>query len=536
MLRCLLGLAMLVVLNPVFAAYSIDKKMDEATARAFLVRFGFGANTKSLNSALKLTPQQYIALAIRGESRLPDDINNQIQLMPISQPLEPLWGLYGLGGSERAKGKDKDARLATQKAVNDYFDATIRARLLTMANSDNQGHESLLSFWLNHFSVYGPNDSDNKLLDWDYSNAIEKAMKEDSFEALLRASFYHPAMQTYLGNAQSTAPSSSFAVKAATRGVNLGINENLAREVMELHTMGVGSGYTQNDVQELARIITGAGVYNAHMQPLDISKAGATKNGLFLFDPRRHDFGSKKFLNQDFPAGQGLGEIDRVLHILASHPATAHHIALKLASKYLSDNPPKALVQAMTDAYMRSGGRISATLLPLISSPEFAASLASPTKFKEPVDYIISSARLACDGAVVGNGQALSKVARDMGQSPFMHTTPDGYGVLESDWLSPAAMAKRVRFANDIANVKIPLGLAPSAAEVVKPVGDMNSMVMDQPMGSAEINAGINCQPTVATFEQFISPLSTSTKSAEDGLEMKQKVALLLSSPEFMRR
>lgn len=524
---CLALLLAMFALKASASGLDVDRKMGEATARAMLDRFGYGADPASLAAAMRETPRQYLMRAIQGMSSLPPEIDAEIGALPIARPLDSVWAKYGPGGSERNVGHDVDARKALQKTERAYLISAVQARMLSLANSDNQGHEALLSFWLNHFSIYGPKGVD-KLLAWDYTRALERAMADDSFESLLRASFFHPAMQVYLDNSRSTAPDSMMARYAERRGKTLGVNENLAREVMELHTLGVGSGYTQQDVQELARIITGAGIYSPRMRQRALDRAGAIRNGLFLFDPRRHDFGEKTFLGRNFPAGQGLDEIDRALHMLAASPATARHISFQLAQRFLADDPPRDVVDAMARAYQRSGGRISATLIALLASPEFAASLDKPAKFKQPVDFIVSAARAACGGRPIGNGLLLAAAARDMGEAPYMHSTPDGYGARESDWLSPPAMAKRVRFAMGVAAGRIPLASA----------GPDDDRAVDASMKRRRPYwmKGVACVPDARTVAELVGPLSSATRSSERGLSGKQRIAFVLASPEFMRR
>lgn len=531
-LRCLLAAGLAAAACGARAdAPALDRPMDEATARAMLNRFGYGATPASLAAATGQTPRQYLMHALRDGSNLPPPVAAQIAAMPIAQPLDEVWARLGPGGSERSDRDDPQARKALQQEENRYAGAAIQARLLAMANADNQGHEALLSFWLNHFSIYAPKNVD-KLLAWDYARAIEQAMAADSFEALLRASFYHPAMQVYLDNAQSTAADSAMARMAAARGRTLGVNENLARELMELHTLGVDGGYTQRDVQELARIITGAGVYVPRMNPRNLQRAGAIRQGLFLFDPRRHDFGDKMFLGQRFGAGQGIDEIDRALHLMATSPATAHHIAAKLARRFLADGPPPALVDAMARAFVASGGRISATLWPLLGSREFAASLARPGKFKEPIDYALSMARAVCGDTPVGNGRFLAASLLDMGEAPFMHTTPDGYGAGESDWLSPAAMAKRVRLAMGAAAQRLPFAAA----------ADDDGAATPRRMGAMAENAvarllqGRACAVNDAAIARLTGPLSDQAARAAADLSVREQVALRLAGPDFMRR
>jgi uncharacterized protein (DUF1800 family) len=515
-------------LSATASGLDVDRTMDEATARSILGRFGYGADRASLASAMRETPREYLMRAMNGKSNLPPEISARIGASPIAEPIDQVWSAYGPGGANRQDDPGTEARKVLQQTERQYLAAAVQARMLTLANSDNQGHEALLSFWLNHFSIFGSKGF-GKLLAADYVKALDRAMAGDSFESLLRASFFHPAMQLYLDNAQSTAPDSVTARMAGQHGKSLGLNENLAREVMELHTMGVDAHYTQQDIQELARIITGAGVYSPRMRPEALARAGATRSGLFLFDPRRHDFRAKTFLGQVFPAGHGLEEIDRALHLLATSPATAHHIAFKLAQRFLVDTPPDKLVDAMARAYERSNGRILATLMPLVASPEFADSLARPAKFKEPLDYIVSAARAACSGQLIGNGQLLAAVARDMGETPYMHTTPDGYGMREPDWLSPPAMAKRTRFAMGLAAGRLPLANVPASN------GDPDEAAA--PPGRPGWANGTACTPDAAMIGTLVGPLSSATRSAGQTLTNdQQRVALYLASPEFMRR
>jgi uncharacterized protein (DUF1800 family) len=510
----------------VAAGFDLDRPMDEPTARAMLNRFGYGATPGSLSRAKTQTPRQYIMLAISDGSRLPATVSEQIQSLPIAEPLDKVWSRLGPGGSARDNMADEEAKKAVRQEENQFSSATIQARLLTMANADNQPHEALLSFWINHFSIFAPKNI-GKLLAWDYTHALEQAMRDDSFEALLQASFYHAAMQAYLDNNQSTATNSMMAERAAERGKQLGINENLARELLELHTLGVDAGYTLKDVQELARIITGCGIYSPRMPDRMLVRAGAIRHGLFLFDPRRHDFGEKTLLGQRFPAGQGIAEVDRALHLLATHHATAHRVALKLAQRFLADEPPPQLVEKMATAYRRTGGKISATLLPLLESSEFSVSLQQPTKFKEPLDYIISVSRAACGDTPINNRLTLAAAAMDMGEAPLMHSTPDGYATGEADWLSPAAMAKRLRLAMGIASERVPMAEGDSER-----IGRLKTLAEDKKW----LLRGTPCTVDMASVERMVGPLSAQTMESASRLQPAERAALLLASPEFMRR
>ena len=496
------------------ASPALDRPMDEGQARNMLSRFGYGPTPRTLSATTGLTPRQYLMRSIKDGSALPAPVDAQADKI-AGDPLESIWARYGPGGNAVPPAGNVEARTAMQDRIVNYGLAQIEARLLIMANSDNPGHEALLSFWLNHFSVF-VSKGRNRLLVGDYIHSLDEAIRADSFEALLRASFFHPAMQIYLDNEQSVSPDSRIGRHATSRGKRVGINENLARELLELHTLGVDGGYDQTDVQALARIITGADVPRADEPPAQLEKAGVVRRGYFQFDPRRHEFGAKRLLGVDFPPGEGLAEIDRALHLMATHPATAAHISTKLARRFLDDEPPAEVVAAMVAAFRSSGGRISTTLLALFDSPAFQASLQAPTKFKEPLDYVLSMARVVCEDQPITNSQALFKAVSEMGQLPMRRTTPDGYGMQEKDWLSPVAMTKRIRFARDVADGTVRFAGPAGAGEA------------DQPQAG--------CQADPERIEKMLGATRPMTRRSLIGLSAVEKSALLLASPEFMRR
>ena len=508
-----------------------DAPMGAATARAMLERFGYGATLVDIERIATLTPREYIERGIQEGSVLPGSTQQRIDALQISAPAQQLWEEWGPGGNQidMLAMDQRNAQLAFQKETQPLVREAIDLRLLKMANSDNQAHEILLSFWLNHFSIFVQKHFD-RLVAKTYVDELENAMREDSFEALLRASFYSPAMQMYLDNAQSTAPDSEAALAAARKGKQVGINENLAREMLELHTLGVDANYTQKDVQELARIITGAGVWSPKMRERALERAGAIREGLFLFDPRRHDFSAKQLLGQTYPAGHGADEIDRALHQLATHPATARHLSRKLALRFVSDDPSPALIGKMSKAWIDSNGRISVVLMTMLDSSEFRESLAARAKFKEPVDYILSVARAACQQQPIDNGGVLTILARDGGQAPFLHSTPDGYPPREGDWLSPAAMAKRVRLAMGVAAQRIPLRDGP-------PIDSVKISLKGG--GEPKLNLWGNATPCTVDgnqVEKVVGTLSETSLHALAGLQPVDRTASILASPEFMRR
>ena len=288
-------------------------------------------------------------------------------------------------------------------------------------------------FWLNHFSVH-QYKSNLRAMIGDYEESAIRSHALGRFRALLGAVARHPAMLRYLDNDQN----------AAGR-----INENYARELMELHTLGVDGGYTQRDVQELARILTGVGVsLNPGMPNLrPEQRPSYVRQGLFEFNPSRHDFGDKTLLGQPV-RGRGLAELDEALDRLARHPSTARYISRKLAAYWIMDDPAPALIERGAQAFLKSDGDIAQTLRALLTAPEFSR----PTrrKFKDPMRYVISAVRLAYDDKVILNTGPIQGWLNRMGEPLYGRATPDGYPLNEADWASPGQMATRFEIARAI--------------------------------------------------------------------------------------
>jgi uncharacterized protein (DUF1800 family) len=338
----------------------------------------------------------------------------------------------------RESGQDvKQARQPYRQMLVKLAQEARTRSLLRDLYSRDQLKERLDWFWLNHFNVYARKGEIAGFVGDFEEHAIRPHLL-GKFRDLLAATVFHPAMLQYLDNQQNAAGK---------------INENYAREIMELHTMGVGSGYTQKDVQELARILTGVGI-NLSGQPRPFARrmrvdyrTNIGHGGLFEFIPRRHDYGDKLFLGHTI-RGSGLKEVEQAIDILARQPATARHISTELAQYFCCDEPPKPLVDAMAATFLTSDGDIAAVLRTLFDSPEFAASLGH--KFKDPMQWTISALRASFGDRPVANPMPVFQMLMRLGEPLYGHEAPDGYPMTEAAWSGPGQMQTRFEIARQI--------------------------------------------------------------------------------------
>jgi uncharacterized protein (DUF1800 family) len=331
-------------------------------------------------------------------------------------------------------------------------------RLTRDIYSNAQLEEVMTDFWLNHFNVYLRKNEQMPYYLVSYARDVIRPHAMGKFEDLLEAVAHSPAMMIYLDNAQSVGPDSLAADRAkmvnerrpnAKRQAPEGLNENYARELMELHTVGVNGGYTQADVTQVARVLTGWTV--------DRPQFG----GEFQFNENRHEPGTKKVMGAKIKEN-GEMEGRELLHMLATRPATAEFISRKLAIRFVSDEPPQALVDRMAKAYMASGGDIPTVLKTLFHSPEFWAANDDSAKVKTPLEYVVSAVRAS--NANVTNFEPLVNALKQMGMPLYGCVPPVGYKWDEADWVSTGALVDRMNFALSLAANKLPgitVGWAP---------------------------------------------------------------------------
>ena len=473
-----------------------------------LNRITWGATPTDAAEMQKLGARRWLERQLHpaAQDRLPGQVQAVVDALPASR--QPLTELLLHTRQMRQAFKqipdtDTERKQADQKAYKQYLsdrqhDAVVRT-LLRDIYSPDQLKEQLTWFWFNHFNVFS-RKYDIRAMLADFEDTI-RAHSLGRFRDLLEATLRHPAMLEFLDNDGNAVGK---------------INENYAREIMELHTMGVGSGYTQKDVQELARILTGAGVEVEGADPAlrpELQRL-YLRQGDFVFNPKRHDFGDKVFLGHAIK-GSGFGEVEQALDILARQPATARHVSRQLAEFFVGDDPPAALVARMAQTFQRTDGDIAEVLRTLFDSKEFDASLG--TQFKDPVHYVVSAMRLAYGDQTIININPMYRWLIQLAEAPYDHETPDGYPMNAAAWNGPGQLAMRFDIAREIAAGAPAFFVPPSRNAEGPPVhpeiqATVQKASLDRPLAA----------PTRAVLDKAASPQEWN--------------ALFLSSPEFMRR
>ena len=449
-------------------------------------------------------------------------------------------------------GADKrDARTPEQmqamQAQRQVFTDLSQQKILRAVYSDRQLNEVLVDFWFNHFNVFaGKGLTRNYLTEYE-RDAIRPHVL-GKFRDLLEATAKSPAMLFYLDNWQSAAPEGARTAAAPTTRNPMnprrpiappknperhnpqnnteqhrlmverqrtiadlppnaqnkrprGLNENYARELMELHTLGVDGGYTQKDVQEVARALTGWTIANPR------------QGGGFVFEPRMHDDGEKIVLGHKIKAGGGQHDGEEVLDILASHPSTAHFIATKLVRRFVADEPPAALVDRAAERFRETKGDIREVVRTIVTSPEFFAPEAYRAKVKTPFEFVASALRATSADSV--NAMPFVQTLRELGMPPYQCQPPTGYSDRAEAWVNTGALLNRMNFAVALTEGRTRGVRAPTIARDGA-VDGVRDEIVDQ------VLAGDLSSSTRATVAKASRPA--------------QAVALLLGSPEFQRR
>ncbi|SCK50200.1 Uncharacterized conserved protein, DUF1800 family [Variovorax sp. HW608] len=482
---------------------------DETTQLRWLERVTWGADAGSTQDLKRLGLPEWLREQLHPRpAALPPAAQAQIDAMTISRtPVETI--VMELRAQRRAMNEvadeeqKKEARKTLQQDLTRLTREAQQRFVLRALYSPNQLEEQMTWFWTNHFNV-NARKANLRALVGDYEESAVRPHALGRFRDLLGATLHHPAMLLYLDNAQN----------AADR-----VNENYARELMELHTLGVGGGYSQADVQELARVLTGVGirVRGADAAPPRLPpelRGDYVQQGLFEFNPNRHDYGPKTLVGQAMTQ-RGLAEVDEALDRLARAPATARFISRKLAVYFVADDPPPALVGRMAETFRQSDGDIAATLQTMFESREFAASLGR--KFRDPVHYVIASVRLADDGRIVSNLNPMLQWMYRMGEPLYGHETPDGYPMTEDAWASAGQMTTRF--------------------EIARAIGANGGVLLRRDDGVAGERPAPPALAESPVVRQSLSSMSVETREAlAEARSPQDWNTFLLASPERMHR
>lgn len=427
-------------------------------------------------------------------------------------------------------------------------------RLTRDIYSNAQLDEVMTDFWLNHFNIYLRKNEQMPYYLVSYERDVVRPHALGKFEDLLEAVAHSPAMMIYLDNAESVGPDSLAAERAkmaawrrpgSKRQDPPGINENYARELMELHTLGVNGGYTQADVIQVARVLTGWTVDRPQL------------GGDFQFNPNRHEPGTKNVMGTKIKEN-GEMEGRELLHLLATRPATAHFISRELAIRFVSDDPPQALVDRMAKTYLSTGGDIPSVLKTLFHSPEFWAASDYRAKVKTPIEFVVSAMRAS--NANIENFMPLVNALRQMGMPLYGCIPPVGYKWDAANWVSTGALVDRMNFALSLAANRLPGITVEWAPEL-----DMSSLDTDTPskqvIPTAEseesrlepmlVAGGVSAATRAAALEEFqkqsaqnsvmATPVVARRMNPRAGADIYERedqllAGLLMGSPEFQRR
>jgi uncharacterized protein (DUF1800 family) len=407
----------------------------------------------------------------------------------------------------------------------------MQQRVLRAALSERQLNEVLVDFWFNHFNVFAGKGQQEQIYLTEYERQAIRPYVLGRFRDMLGAVAHSPAMLFYLDNWQSADPNMQERPLAEqeqrihdqpnltdvqrlqgllriaqqreqiAKQPRRGINENYGRELMELHTLGVDGGYTQHDVVDVARAFTG--------WTIDQPQQG----GGFKFDDKMHDPTEKMILGVMFPAGGGEDEGERVLDLLARHPSTAHHIALQLAQRLVSDTPPRALVDRAARTFLDTKGDLREVTRLILTSPEFFAASAVRAKVKTPFEFVVSAARAS--GASLENVQPIIQALRQLGEPPYGCQPPTGYSDEAGEWMNTGALLSRMNLALQLASNQMK-GVRVEISTVDRPSSDDVNQIVANLFGG-QISA--NTRQTI-----------------EKAQNLPHLWALALSSPEFQRR
>ncbi len=407
----------------------------------FLNRISFGATQEEIEKIARMGTPAYLEEQLHPE-RIPDPLAEEKLrgLKTVRLSSKELFELYPPPNQAKSQGLTISPQMQGPRYVILELQ---QARLLRAVYSQRQLYEVMVDFWTNHFNVFAAKGADRWLVT-SYDRDTIRPHALGRFRELLLATAQSPAMLFYLDNWMSVSPDAPVR-QLTTNGkptARRGINENYARELLELHTLGVDGGYTQKDVEEVARCLTGWTIRRPRGE------------AEFRFEPRMHDRGEKVVLGTKIPAGGGIEDGVKVIDLLARHSSTARFIATKLVRRFVSDDPPASLVAKAMEAFRQSDGDLKAVVRAIVSAPDFHSPQAFGAKVKKPLEFVASALR-AVEAETDAAAPLLRYLAR-MGEPLFLSQPPTGYPDAGPSWISPDMLLTRMNFAFDLTSNRIP--------------------------------------------------------------------------------
>ncbi len=514
-----------------------------------LSRLTFGARPGDVDRIRQAGVDAFIAQQLRPD-RIPDkpleDWLGQFETLDLTyaelqeaypRPNEALQSLQGAGRNSLSQADSAARRVVEglRRVSTEVQTARIGRALLT----ERQLNEVMTDFWLNHFSVFGGKNALLRYAIPEYEARTIRPRALGRFRDLLGAVAKSAAMLYYLDNWQSAAEPGRPRLEpprlAPAR--NRGLNENYGRELLELHTLGVDGGYTQQDVIAVARALTGWTFLPQQPNAQRAVRARLPDPGVFFFNPQVHDAGEKVVLGHRLRAGRGLADGEEVLDIVARHPATARHIATKLVRRFVSDDPPQELVDRAAEVFTRTDGDIREVVRTIVTSPEFFSRAAVRSKVKTPFEVVVSALRAL--GARPDPTPRTAQLVAQLGQPIYGRQTPDGWPDVAAEWMGTGAILARINFGLTAASGRLP-GARPLAWPGAQDLIDApRSRQVD-----AVIQMFLGGRVSAETREILLTgtnPLQRDPATDEGGplqpaRGLAQLVGLALGAPEFQRR
>lgn len=602
--------------------------LSERQAAAHLLnRFGYGATSEDIESVLQTGLEQWLTRQLAGNYPDPEIAPYLPHLTYLNLPDEEVIETYPTRGQilRRAVADgfiDSDARQTmTQeelqqklrpyarengwRPVRELLGQMMTHKLVRAVYSSNQLQEVLTDFWFNHFNVSTTDNQARVMIPLYERDAIRPNVL-GNFRTMLGAVARHPAMLLYLDNAQSSAAANTkttmdyeldrlrnegsrmvrrridralerrekerqamMANDSGNRRQRPGINENYARELLELHTLGVDGGYTQEDVIAVARAFSGWTIIRPGNQQERIEKriregkaVGVVREGFFLFRADQHDAGEKIILGNTFPAGGGIDDGEQVLDLLAAHPATAQHIARKLAVRFVSDDPPQSLVDTLAKVFLQTRGDLKQMIITIAQSPAFWSSETIRAKIKSPFEVTASALRVI-DAEIRRPRQLIEWVSR-MGQPLYAYQAPTGYPDIATAWVNTGALLNRMNFGMSLATGDIrgtrfdlaalngyrePASLEDALsvyAAILLPERNLTETieallpVIHAPDFAERVSNAVDANntspPDIDADFMALDNTSPEMDSNQQPLQLTHVVGVILGSPEFQRK